>query len=297
MIVETHDLAKRFGRQDAVRDLSLSVPDGAAYALIGANGAGKTTALRMLVNVLAPDGGRARVLGVDSRKLTWRHFERIGCVSENLKLPERLTVAQYFAYLRTLYAQWDRALEQELRLRFDLPPRRRLGQLSHGMRMKTMVAAALAFRPPLLVLDEPLSGLDPLVRDELIEGLLRQADTTTIVISSHEIADIESFVTHVAFMDRGRLVLEEPIESVSARFRDVRVVLAGEAILEALPATWLSPELQHRTLRFVETAFRSDADMAARLGAELDLSSFDVQPMSLRAIAKALMRAAREPQR
>ena len=121
-------------------------------------------------------------------------------------------VEQYFDYLRGFYPNWDRALEDELRERLELPPERQLGKLSHGMRMKAMLASVLAFRPSLLILDEPLSGLDPLVRDEIMEGVLRQADETTIVISSHELAEIEGCTTHVAFMVRGRLLFQETSE-------------------------------------------------------------------------------------
>ena len=141
---------------------------------------------------------------MDSRRLARREFLRLGYVSENQTLPDRLTVAQYFHYLRALYPNWDRRLEAELLTRFALPHDRPLGKLSHGMRMKAMLAAHFRFRPELLILDEPLSGLDPLVRDEVMEGLLRQAEDTTVLISSHELSEIEGAATHMAFMDRGR---------------------------------------------------------------------------------------------
>jgi ABC-2 type transport system ATP-binding protein len=249
MTIESNGLTKWFGRHTAVRDVALRVPNGAAFALIGNNGAGKTTTMRILVNILKPDSGEARVLGVDSRKLERADYLKIGYLSENQKLPERLTVAQYFDYLRTLYENWDRDLERSLRRDLDLPPERKLGKLSHGMRMKTMLVGAMAFRPKVLILDEPLSGLDPLVRDEIVDGLLRQADETTIVISSHEITEIETFTTHVGFMDRGELVFQDATESLLARFRRIDVVVAANAALPAdLPATWLNVENAERSL-------------------------------------------------
>jgi ABC-2 type transport system ATP-binding protein len=279
-----------------VRNVSLRVPDGSAFALIGNNGAGKTTTLRMLVNILKPDSGEARVLGVDSRKLARSDLLNIGYVSENQKLPERLTVAQYFGYLRVLYENWDPDLEHSLRRDLDLPPERKLGKLSHGMRMKTVLAAALAFRPKVLILDEPLSGLDPLVRDEIVEGLLRQAEETTIVISSHEITEIETFTTHVAFMDRGELVFQDSIEALLARFRVVDVALMGNPKLSAdLPSTWLNVEHAERSLRFVDTAFTSYDAALRSLSARLGPVRFEAEPMSLREISKALMRA-RKPE-
>ena len=145
MIIECENLVKRFRRHDAVRGVNLAVPKGAALAIIGANGAGKTTTLRMLVNILTPDSGTARVLGIDSRRLRPGDLLRIGSVSENQKLPDRLTVGQYFDYVRSLYPSWDRGLERDLRRQLDLPPGRALGKLSHGMHMKAMVVGALSF--------------------------------------------------------------------------------------------------------------------------------------------------------
>src|SRR5690606_12775842 len=175
MIVETENLAKRYRGVEALRGLNLKVEEGSALALVGANGAGKTTALKLLVNILQPSAGRASVLGVDSRKLAHEHFQQIGYVSENQAFPARLAVADFFDYLRPLYERWDLELERRLRRELALPADRRIGALSHGARMKMALACALPFRPRLLILDEPLSGLDPLARDEVMEGILGQA--------------------------------------------------------------------------------------------------------------------------
>ena len=125
MIIDTDNLTKQFGEHDAVNGISLSVPQGATVALIGANGAGKTTMLRILMNLLTADAGEARVFGVDSRRLSTREYSRIGYVSENQKLPPSLTTEQFFAYLRPLYSTWDRTVEDDMRRRCDLAPVRR----------------------------------------------------------------------------------------------------------------------------------------------------------------------------
>src|SRR5688572_927005 len=200
MIVEARDLVKQYRRVDAVNDLSFSVEEGSAFALIGTNGAGKTTTLKLLMNLVQPTSGRSSVLGVDSRRLARSELARIGYVSENQVLPGGLTVSDYFDYLRPFYDRWDNGLESSLRQQLQLPADRRIRDLSHGMRMKMTLACALPFRPELLILDEPLSGLDPLARDEIIEGVLGQAGETTIVISSNELNEIENIVTHVAFL-------------------------------------------------------------------------------------------------
>jgi ABC-2 type transport system ATP-binding protein len=295
MIIETENLTKNFWRHDAVQDVNLAVPEGATCALIGANGAGKTTTMRMLVNVLAPDRGRARVLGVDSRQLRAADRLRIAFLSENQELPDRLTIAQYFEYLAALYPNWDRALEKQLRAQFELPPTRALGKLSHGMRMKAMLIGALSFRPKLLILDEPLSGLDPLVRDEVMSGILSQADETTILISSHELSEIEGCTTHVAFMVRGRLMFQESIEALGARFREVIVTLAQGADRRSFPDTWLNPQLDGAVLRFIDSAYVDESQQRAQVqkhgGAIQHLES---AALSLRDISKALMRATRQ---
>ena len=295
MIIETENLTKNFWRHDAVQDLNLSVPEGATCALIGANGAGKTTTMRMLVNVLSPDRGRARVLGVDSRQLQPTDRLRIAFLSENQELPDRLTVAQYFEYLAALYPNWDAALEKQLRVQFELPSSRALGKLSHGMRMKAMLIGALSFRPKLLILDEPLSGLDPLVRDEVMSGILSQADETTVLISSHELSEIEGCTTHVAFMARGRLVFQESIEALVARFREVIVTLAQGADRKMLPETWLNPQVDDSMLRFVDSAYVDDAQQRALLQKHCGaIRHLDSTALSLRDISKALMRATRQ---
>jgi ABC-2 type transport system ATP-binding protein len=290
MIVETRGLTKKFGRLEAVEDLDLRVPEGSVFALIGANGAGKTTVIRLLMNILRADRGQANVLGTPSNRLAPRDFQRIGYVSESQKLPERLSLAHYFEYLRSLYPAWDRALETQLCAQFELPSTRKIRHLSHGMRMKALLVGALAYRPKLLVLDEPLSGLDTLVRDEVVNGLLQQAADTTIFISSHELAEIESFTTHVAFMQNGRLLLQEAIEDLQARFREVHVTLSAVRELpQPLPEGWLLPAVEGHRLRFIAAHYEGDAPLYQELTRHFGAVTMECEPMSLRAVANSLM--------
>jgi len=290
VIIETRGVAKRFGRFEAIENLSLGVPEGSVYALIGPNGAGKTTTIRLLMNILQPDQGDASVLGTPSRELSARDFERIGYVSESQRLPEGLSLAHYFDYLRSLYPSWDATLEKQLREQFELPPSRRIKHLSHGMRMKALLVGALAYRPKLLVLDEPLSGLDTLVRDEVVHGLLQQAADTTILISSHELAEIESFTTHVAFMQNGRLLLQEGIEDLQARFREVHVTLSAIRDLpQPLPDGWLLPTIEGHRLRFFASHYQGDSGLYQELAGHFGAVTMECEPMPLRAIANSLM--------
>jgi ABC-2 type transport system ATP-binding protein len=291
MIVETRGLTKKFGRFEAVEDLDLRVPEGAVFALIGPNGAGKTTTIRVLMNILQADRGDASVLGTPSHRLAPNDFQRIGYVSESQKLPEGLGLEHYFEYLRSLYPAWDRALEKQLRGQFELPPERKIRHLSHGMRMKALLIGALAYRPKLLVLDEPLSGLDTLVRDEVVNGLLQQAADTTILISSHELAEIESFTTHVAFMQNGRLLLQEAIEGLQARFREVHVTLSAVKDLpQPLPHGWLLPAVEGHRLRFITSQYAGDEPLFQDLARHFGAVKMECEPMSLRAVANALMK-------
>jgi ABC-2 type transport system ATP-binding protein len=290
MIVETQGLTKKFGRLEAVEDLDLRVPEGSVFALIGSNGAGKTTVIRLLMNILRADRGQANVLGTPSNQLGPRDFQRIGYVSESQKLPERLSLAHYFEYLRSLYPAWDRALETQLCAQFELPSTRKIRHLSHGMRMKALLVGALAYRPQLLVLDEPLSGLDTLVRDEVVNGLLQQAADTTILISSHELAEIETFTTHVAFMQNGRLLLQEAIEDLQARFREVHVTLSAVKDLpQPLPPGWLLPTVSGHRLRFIAAQYDGDGPLYQELTRHFGAVTMECEPMSLRAVANSLM--------
>lgn len=295
MIIETRNLCKTYGRVQVLKDINLQVPEGSAFALVGTNGAGKTTTMRTLVNILQPGSGSAQVLGVDSRQLRATHFQQIGYVSENQILPERLSIAQYFEYLRGLYPGWDRGLETLLRKRMDLPASRGLSKLSHGMRMKTVLIAGIAFRPRLLILDEPLSGMDTLTRDEVVDGLLEQAHETSILISSHELAEIEYFTSHIAFMDDGRLSFQESIDSLRGRFREIQVTLSVAKTWPGnAPPSWLAPQIQGHSLQFIDSQFTDMETLQAQLTAHFGAVQVQETPMSLREISKVLIREARD---
>jgi ABC-2 type transport system ATP-binding protein len=295
MIVRADNLWKRFGRVSALQGLSFSVPEGSTFALIGANGAGKTTTIKVLMNIIEPTVGHATVLGTDTRALSPAQLSQIGYVSENQDMPGRMTVSAYVDYLRPFYPRWDRALEAEILGQFRLPPERRLKDLSHGMRLKMALACALPFRPRLLVLDEPFSGLDPLVRDEFMEGLIRQVGKMTILMSSHELAEIEDMTTHVAFLDRGRLLFQEAMSDLTARVRDVRVTLDAEAqIPQPTPEEWLEVRTAGNILSFIDTRF-SEQHLTARVAALVGtVRHIDARPIALRSIYTTLARAVRD---
>ena len=295
MIIQTDNVWKKYGRFDALEGLSIAVPEGSTFALIGANGAGKSTTIKTLMNIISPSRGSATILGVDSRRISPKELAQIGYVSENQEMPGRMAVAEYIAYLRPFYPAWDRDLEVEILRQLRLPPDRKIKNLSHGMRIKMALACALPFRPRLLMLDEPFSGLDPLMRDEFMENLLRQAgDGMTILISSHELMELDGVATHVAFLDRGKLLFEESMSDLTNRLREVHVSLDGPARVPAqMPKEWLDFHTSGNVASFVDTTYSEDG-LAARVTAAFgNVREIDAQPIGLRSIFKTLARATR----
>jgi ABC-2 type transport system ATP-binding protein len=300
-VIVTERLTRRFGSIEAVRDLSLTVPDGSICGFIGANGAGKTTTLKLLMNLIAPTSGQATVLGVDSRKLGPAQFAQIGYVSENQDLPDDLTTRQLLAYLRPFYPTWDDALADRLCRLLDLPLDRRLKSLSRGMRMKAAVVSSLAYRPRLLVMDEPFSGLDPVMRDDLVRGILELAGDGgwSAIISSHDLQEIERLIDFVAYLEEGRLAFAEPIATLQARFRQVDVIAAPGASLAAIaappPPAWVSLASTDRALRFIHSQYAGD-DTERDLAARFPDAQIQTTPISLRDTFIAVARERRRPE-
>jgi ABC-2 type transport system ATP-binding protein len=292
--IRTYALEKRFRRTPVLEGLDLDVPTGSIYGLVGPNGVGKTTTIKILVNILEPTAGRSEVLGADSRRLAPRDFAQIGYVSENQEMPDWMTVGYFMQFLRPFYPTWDDDLAAALLRQFQLPLDRKLRHLSRGMRMKASLASSLAYRPKLIVLDEPFTGLDPLVRDELIEGLLARAEETTIFISSHDLAEIESFASHIGYLDAGRLQFSEELDVLRARFREVVLTLDGPHALPAgAPPSWLQLESSGPVLRFIDTQFDPERTPAQVRSLFPNVRDIGANGMPLRSIFVALAKARR----
>jgi ABC-2 type transport system ATP-binding protein len=295
--IETQNLSRRFGRTEAVVDLTMTVPAGSVFALVGPNGAGKTTTIKTLMNLLRPSAGEATVLGTDSRVLGPATLQRIGYVSENQVLPEWMSVADLMAYCRPFYPTWDAAFADALLTQLDLPRTRPLKNCSRGMKMKAALVVSLAYRPELLVMDEPFAGLDALVREEFSQGILEVANGErpwTVFISSHDIDEVERLADWIGIINRGRLELAEPVSTMLGRFRQIEVLVDGEArVVANAPAAWLGPEAGGHTIRFVDSAF-SDSDIGAAVrGRYPSARDVTVTPMSLRQIFITLARVYR----
>ena len=288
--IETDKLTRRFGRNVAVDEATLAVPEGSICAVLGPNGAGKTTLLETLLNLLEPTAGSAQVLGCDSRRLGPTQFAQIGYVSENQRVDDRLRIGELLDVVRDLYPTWDRALEAKLLRTFELPVDRRFKALSRGMRIRALFVAALAFRPKLLVLDEPFSGLDPVMRDDLVTTVIDLAleDGSTVLLSSHDIDEVERIASDVIFLDQGRLVLAEETEALRARHQKVVARLATAGAAATPRGEWLGFERAGETVSFVATSAAEEADWSRELGGG---ASVTTAPLTLKEIYLAHARA------
>jgi ABC-2 type transport system ATP-binding protein len=230
------------------------------------------------------------VLGIDWRRLRGEHFARIGYVSENQRLPRWMTVKYLFEHLRPLYPTWDDARADELVAQFRLPLDRPIGKLSRGMQMKTALASSLCYRPKLLVLDEPFSGLDALMREELVTALLDGAEGAAVIISSHDLNEIESFVSHIGYLSDGRMQFSEELAALTGRFREMVVTCADTTLPSPWPAHWVCAERSPAAVRFVETHF--DAERTPReIGVFFrDVTHIEATPMPLKSIFITLAR-------
>lgn len=295
--IHTEGLTKRYRSVSALNHVNLEVEEGAVYALVGPNGAGKTTAIKILMNLILATSGQAQVLGMDSKQIRGKAYAQIGYVSENQEIPEWMKVGALLEYLRKFYPSWDRDLENALVKQFELPRDRKIKALSRGMKMKLALASALAFHPKLIVLDEPFGGLDPLVRDQLIEGLLERASESTVFLSSHDLAEIESFASHVGYLEEGKLRFSEEMTTLAARFRDVEIMFEAErALPSGMPPSWLQAKTAGAVVRFVESQYeeaRTEADIQRMFG---EVKEVVFRPMGLRAIFLAMAKRGEEAQ-
>jgi ABC-2 type transport system ATP-binding protein len=236
MVVEVAGLSRRFGRTVALDGVSLEVPRGAVFGLVGENGAGKTTLIKHLLGLLKAQSGTVRVFGRDPVREPVGVLSRIGYLSEDRDLPDWMRIGELLRYLRPFYAGWDDALADQLRSRFDLDPTARIKGLSQGQKARVALLAALAYRPELLVLDEPSTGLDPVVRREILAAIIQTIaeEGRTVLFSSHLLDEVERMSDHVAMIDRGRVVLCGPLEVVKAAHR--RLTLRFDEPREKPPA-------------------------------------------------------------
>lgn len=219
-VVEVRDLTYRYGSKPALRDLSLDVPEGSIYALLGPNGSGKTTLLQILTGLRRTQQGHASILGRDVSALRAADRESIGYIAEGQALPRWMRIEQLGAYLAPLYPTWDASLAASLRERFELDPSRKVKTLSRGEHMKAALLCALAPRPRLLLMDEPFTGMDVIVKDELVRGLLETSGSEgwTVLICSHDLEELNLLADRVGLINAGEMVFSASMDELHTRF-------------------------------------------------------------------------------
>ena len=251
--VATHGLSKRYGREQALTDVNLWVPDGAVYVLVGINGAGKSTLFKVLMNLERPDAGTAEVFGLDTGRDGPEVRAQVGYVPERHDAPYRsMTGARLLQHAASFYPEWDHAYAEHLTRALGVQLHKRVGSLSKGETRRLQLVLALAYRPALLLLDEPTDGLDPVVRRRALTLLAEHlADTpTTVVISTHNIHELESLADYVGVLKEGRLVAQMPREELQRTVRSYQLeVPDGWEPPRDLQATALQRSSAGRDLR------------------------------------------------
>lgn len=231
-VIETQDLRKTFGKHAAVDGLSLQVPRGSIYGFLGKNGAGKTTTIELLLNIVKPSGGRASVFGIPVTDLarSTEVRQRVGFVSEDKGLYPYMTVGQMIRFTRPFFPGWRDDLERRYLELFDLPLKKKVGDLSKGMGSKLMLLLAVARGADLLILDEPTDGLDPTAVEEVLRELVTLAalNGTTIFFSSHQLPEVEQIAEHVCIIDRGKAVVAGALDELKAQYQRIQVVVDRE---------------------------------------------------------------------
>ncbi|MGB7161113.1 MAG: ABC transporter ATP-binding protein [Tepidisphaeraceae bacterium] len=235
-VVEIKGISRRFGAKLALDRVSLSIPTGCVLGLVGENGAGKTTMIKHVLGLLRAESGTVRVFGLDPAEQPVHVLAQIGYLSEEPDLPGWMRVRELLRYVQAFYPSWDEKYADSLREQFALDPNLRVRALSKGQRARVGLIAALAYRPALLVLDEPSSGLDPVVRRDILTAIIRTIadEGRTVLFSSHLLSEVERVSDRVAMLKAGRIVFSGDLAEVKQSYR--RVTLRFDQPLASPPA-------------------------------------------------------------
>jgi ABC-2 type transport system ATP-binding protein len=277
--VETRELTKRFGDNCALAGLTMTVPWGHIVGFLGRNGSGKTTTIKILLDVIRRTSGEATVLGEPTGTVAVRR--RIGFLGEDKRLYSYMTVREVIAFTRPFFPTWRVDTETRLLTEFELPLNSKVSALSKGMRTKLGLLLNLCRHSELLILDEPSEGLDPVMTEQMLQNLVRQAaDGTTIFFSSHQVAEVEQIADYVIAIEKGRVILEGSLDHLLKEFRRVNLVFDDPPPPEAFRRYGVERVIaQGRTISILVSR---NVDEIAALGPLLAAKSVDVQPVGLK---------------
>lgn len=274
--IDVQHVTVRYGKRHAVEDVSLAVPPGTVYALLGRNGAGKSSLVRCILGQLRPNGGNVSLFGADAWRERTRLMERIGVVAEEPDAPPAMRVGELASFSAQLYPRWQQSAFDARMRRFGIDAKTRSGDLSKGQKKQVSLALALAQSPDLVILDDPTLGLDVVAKKALFEEVIADmADRgITVFVTTHDLGPAEAIADRVAILDDGRLVLDEEVEALKSRFRRIRVAaqpttLASANLVAASLRQWGSGTeavvSNYDDLAFER--FRTEADMSPEVSA------------------------------
>ena len=232
--IEVNDICKTYG-DFSLRDISLTLPSGSILGLVGENGAGKTTTLKLIMNAISRDSGTISVLGTDNQEPGFDTVkEDIGVVLDEAYYPESLNAEEVGRIMRRTYRRWQDKTYADYLRQFDLPLKKPFKDFSRGMKMKLAIAVALSHQPKLLILDEATSGLDPIVRDEILDIFndFTRDESHSVLLSSHIVSDLEKICDYIAFLHKGRLLFCEEKDRLLEEYAIVRL---SRADFETVP--------------------------------------------------------------
>jgi ABC-2 type transport system ATP-binding protein len=282
-VIEIKNLARSYGKTDAVNGLSLTVQPGRCYGFFGRNGAGKTTTIKCLLNLLEPNSGSVRVFGLDPNKNQVAVKSRLCYVPDAVAFYPWMTVAQTLQFLASFRKHWNRDMEKDLLERFQLDPGQKASHLSKGQKTQVALIGAVCPEPELLVLDEPTSGLDPIVRREFIETVIGayhagDPEHRTVFVSTHLIGEFEGLIDEFTIVEKGRELLTMQSESARDRFQKIRASFTEEPAKLKLEGA-LSVRQSGRDLEVVVNGNRDSvlAEIKSRSPAELDCQSLSLE--------------------
>src|SRR5689334_19427923 len=237
-VIDITQLSRRYDTRTALHGVSLSIPRGGVYGLVGANGAGKTTLIKHILGLLCAESGCVRVFGRDPVADPVGVLSRIGYLSEENDLPAWMRVDELIRYSRAFYPSWDDRYAGQLRDAFALDPAAKIKTLSKGQKARAGLLVALAYRPELLVLDEPSSGLDPIVRRDILGAVIRTiaGEGRTALFSSHLLDEVEQVADHVTMLSRGQVVLSAPLDAIKESHRSLNEAFIAHVGSAATPA-------------------------------------------------------------
>jgi len=278
-VVETRALTKRFGDNYALAGLTMTVPHGQIVGFLGRNGSGKTTTIKILLDVIRRTSGEATVLGEPTGSVVVRR--RIGFLGEDKRLYSYMTVREIISFTRRFFPTWRAETETRLLADFELPLNCKVSSLSKGMRTKLGLLLNLCRHSEFLILDEPSEGLDPVMAEQMLQSLVQQAaDGTTIFFSSHQVAEVEQIADHIIAIEKGQVILEGSLDHLRQKFRRINLVFDDPPPPEAFRRDGVDRVIvQGRTISMLTS---SNVDQIAALGPLLGAKSVDVQSVGLK---------------